>query len=292
MGVEAQPYNLLVRTSEQPLGILMQRLNSTYAQHFSKKHRRRGYLFQDRYRSLVTQDQRYVQELLRYIHLNPLRAGICADLDKLDNYPWTGHAILMGRQSCSFQDTWTVLRRFGRTVEKARQSYRAFVEQGLSGSSGDIEGIGSAVRRADTGQSRCDEPERWVIGDQSFVKEIFSKARQERLRLSRYRVERLTLADIASKVCAECGISIEQLRRRTRATHTASLRKLFAYLCRSEYGFAVNEIGHYLGTGGPPMSTRIAEGAELIKKAPFDKIFRNLRPKISGVATRTTCERV
>ena len=62
-------YHLLLRSSEEPLGIMMCRLNSTYARYFSIKYNRRGYLFQDRYKSITTQDQNYVEELVRYIHL-------------------------------------------------------------------------------------------------------------------------------------------------------------------------------------------------------------------------------
>jgi REP element-mobilizing transposase RayT len=271
-------YHLLVRTSDHPLGALMRRLNGTYATHFSKRHDRRGYLFQDRYKSLVTQDQHYVEELVRYIHVNPLRAGVCSSIDELDVYPWTGHAVLMGRQSCTFQDTWTILRRFGQSTESARKKYREFVSGSSSGDKEDMDEIGDTVRRADTGRPRSDEPDRWVIGDPEFVKGVVAKDRQNRLRLSRHRVEKVTLEDIAEKVCVACGVSVEQLRRRTRATHAASVRKLFAYLCRTEYGFAVVDIGRFLGTSGPPMSVRIGEGAELVKSKPFDTIFRNLRP--------------
>ena len=65
-------YHLLLRSSDEPIGTMMRRLNSRYARYFSKKYNRRGYLFQDRYKSIATQDQNYIEELVRYIHLNPV----------------------------------------------------------------------------------------------------------------------------------------------------------------------------------------------------------------------------
>lgn len=94
-------YHLVLRSSEQHLSNLMRPLNSAYAQSFSRAHKRRGYLFQDRFKSIVTQDQGYVEELIRYVHANPLRAGICKSPKELERYPWTGHAVLMGRRKAA-----------------------------------------------------------------------------------------------------------------------------------------------------------------------------------------------
>jgi len=66
----------------------MHRLNSAYARYFNKKYKRRGFLFQDRYKSIVTQDTNYFKELIRYIHLNPIRAGRVKSLKNLGRYKW------------------------------------------------------------------------------------------------------------------------------------------------------------------------------------------------------------
>ncbi|MBD3343819.1 MAG: transposase, partial [Chitinivibrionales bacterium] len=125
-------YHLVLRTSDQPLAILMKPLNARYAMYFNKRHKRRGYLFQDRFKSIATQEQRYIQELIRYVHLNPIRAGICNDLKELDRYTWCGHSALMGTQACAFQDIWPVLRRFGKSAQTARIAYSEYLAQGLS----------------------------------------------------------------------------------------------------------------------------------------------------------------
>ncbi|MDZ7696782.1 MAG: hypothetical protein U5R49_07635 [Deltaproteobacteria bacterium] len=63
---------------------------------FNKRHKRSGHLFQNRYKSVVCEENAYLLELLRYIHLNPLRAGLVKDLQELDKYPWAGHSAILG----------------------------------------------------------------------------------------------------------------------------------------------------------------------------------------------------
>jgi REP-associated tyrosine transposase len=70
-------------------------------------------------------------ELVRYLHLNPLRAGIVPDLDALARYPWSGHAALLGRSTVGRQETRTVLDRFSAGLGPARAAYRAFLAAGL-----------------------------------------------------------------------------------------------------------------------------------------------------------------
>ncbi|MBN1982253.1 MAG: transposase [Chitinivibrionales bacterium] len=77
-------YHLVVRINNFPVGYFMRLFNGHYALYFRKKIGGHGHLFQDRYKSIVTQDQFYIEESIRYVHLNPLRAGLCKDLDQLD----------------------------------------------------------------------------------------------------------------------------------------------------------------------------------------------------------------
>lgn len=124
-------YHLLFRTSEYPLSKVMRWLNSCYAQHYNDRYDRSGYLFQGRYKSIASQDQKYLKELVRYIHLNPIRGGKCRSLKQLDRYDWSGHAVLMGNSSNAFQDTEDVLRRFDKWHKRAQVRYRLFIRQGM-----------------------------------------------------------------------------------------------------------------------------------------------------------------
>lgn len=74
----------------------MKRLLTGYAMHYNRRHKRCGHLFQNRYKSILCQEDTYLLELVRYIHLNPLRAGLLPDMKALDQYPYSGHSVIMG----------------------------------------------------------------------------------------------------------------------------------------------------------------------------------------------------
>ena len=89
--------HLLVFSGPPGLSKFMRRLLTGYALRYNRRHRRSGHLFQNRYQSIVCEEETYLLELVRYIHLNPLRVGLVKSLEALDRYPWSGHMILMGR---------------------------------------------------------------------------------------------------------------------------------------------------------------------------------------------------
>jgi len=109
----------------------MRRLLTGYVVSFNRRHERYGQLFQNRYKSIVCQEEVYLKELVRYIHLNPLRAGIVSNLTELNKYPYCGHSALMGRKRRPWQDVDYVLRYFGKTSQNARKAYFSYVERGL-----------------------------------------------------------------------------------------------------------------------------------------------------------------
>ncbi|MCK4467709.1 MAG: transposase [Desulfobacterales bacterium] len=86
------------RAGPTPLSTVMRRLMTGYAVTFNIRHRRSGHLFQNRYKSVVCEEDPYLLELIRYIHLNPLRAKLVEDLKSLDKYPWSGHSAILGRR--------------------------------------------------------------------------------------------------------------------------------------------------------------------------------------------------
>jgi len=116
---------------------------------------------------------------------------------------------------------------------------------------------------------RQDEPDRQAIGDPAFVQSVMNRDLQIRMKLQQYLIKKITFDDVSLRVCTACGISIEQLNRRTRATSAASTRKVFANIFRSKQEFAVYDTGRSPGTTGPLMSTHIAERAALAKTPRF-----------------------
>ena len=105
--------HLLVRTDPRPLARTMRALLAGYAGAFNRRHRRVGHLFQNRYKSVVVEEEPYFLELVRPLHLNPLRAGVVPDLRGLERYPGSGHATRLGRHPRPWHTTAAVLGRLG-----------------------------------------------------------------------------------------------------------------------------------------------------------------------------------
>jgi putative transposase len=102
----------------------MRRLLTGYAVSYNRRHRRHGHLFQNRYKSILCQEDIYLLELVRYIHLNPLRAKIVKSPTEFEKYPYSGHSVLMGKVKREFQDTGYVLRLFLHEYKAYCQSKR------------------------------------------------------------------------------------------------------------------------------------------------------------------------
>jgi len=105
--------HLLLRTGSVPIATMTRRLLTDYAVTYNRRHHRHGHLFQNRYKSVLRQEEPYLLDLVRYIHLNPLRAKIVLTLADLDSYPYAGHRFVLGKGGSSWQDVDTVLSHFG-----------------------------------------------------------------------------------------------------------------------------------------------------------------------------------
>src|SRR4030042_7176104 len=124
-------FHLLLRTGPVPISTVMRRLLTGYAIWFNHRHRRYGHLFQNRYKSILCQEDSYRLELVRYIHLNPIRAGLITEYKKLSGYPYCGHGAIMGRREIEWQDTDYVLGLFGKKEAGARKQYCRFILKGV-----------------------------------------------------------------------------------------------------------------------------------------------------------------
>jgi REP element-mobilizing transposase RayT len=212
--------HLLVRTGRQPLSRSMRCLLTGYAGAFNRRHKRVGHLFQNRYKSIVVEEEAYLLELVRYLHLNPVRAKVLPDPRTLERSPWTGHSALVGKVSRPWQDTATILAQFGPTLARATRAYRTFVAAGLPvghrpefGGGGLLRSAGGwaavqALRRQ--GDPTVADPR--ILGGGDFVERLLAEA-EARTRAT-LRVSRPTpaLAELAQRVAAHTGIAVAELR--------------------------------------------------------------------------------
>ena len=121
--------HILLKSGASGLSTFMRKLLTGYATGYNLRHKRHGHLFQNRYKSIVCEEEPYFLRLVSYIHLNPLRAGLAESLEDLERYPWGGHAVVMNRIRHEWQDRNYVRGYFGKRESSALQAYREFVAE-------------------------------------------------------------------------------------------------------------------------------------------------------------------
>jgi putative transposase len=145
--------HLLLFSGSSGLPRFMRRLLTGYAMWFNRRHQRAGHLFQNRYKSIVCEEDRYLLELVRYIHLNPLRSHTVQSLEELDRYPWSGHGVLVGKIRHDWQEKEYVLNQFRRVEKQSIRAYRKFMEEG-KGMGGRPDLVGGGLVRSLGGWSK------------------------------------------------------------------------------------------------------------------------------------------
>ncbi len=200
----------------------MRSLLTGYAVTFNLRHNRSGHLFQNRYKSIVCDEEEYLLELVRYIHLNPLRTGVVSTLDELDGYRWCGHSVLMGRNDLVGQATTEALSRYWRSLDTARRLYHSFIRDGIGmGRRDELVGIGKITGiRADENGRRDSR----VLGGEDFVEEILRRTDTE---LPRGQV---SLERIIEIVVTTLGVTEKELTSRTRTAPVANARSITCHL--------------------------------------------------------------
>ena len=230
--------HLLLRTGEVPISTVMRRLLTGYAQQFNRRHKRHGQLFQNRYKSFLCQEEPYFLELVRYLHLNPIRAGLVEDIADLNTYPKTGHAALMGKVNHPWQDTDHVLRLFCETVRSARKSYLAFVSKGLSmGRRPDLVGGGlirsvggwSALKAVRATGMRVMGDER-ILGSSDFVEKVLKQANEDYERKTLALAKGLDLKTLIEAVAEHFEIDSDIIKSSSRQRTIAKARSVICCL--------------------------------------------------------------
>jgi len=197
-------FHILLRTGKVPVSTVMRRLLTGYAVSFNRRYKRSGHLFQNRYKSILCQEDTYLMELVRYIHLNPIRAGIVPDLKALSEFVYSGHSRIMRLKKSDWQDVEKVIGMFGKRRYRALIKYEEFIVKGVDeGRKPELTG-GGLIRSAGGWhelrkmrkmkiQSKSDER---VLGDSDFVQEVLGSASEAMERKYRLKAEGYTFDKI------------------------------------------------------------------------------------------------
>jgi len=253
----------------------MRRLLTGYVVGFNRRHVRHGQLFQNRFKSIVCQEEVYLKELVRYIHLNPIRAGLVADLDGLHRYRYCGHGALMGDAEVEWQDTEHVLAFFGKRIPTARQTYLAYMEDGLlQGRREDLVGGGlirsfggwSEVKRMGRDHVMSDER---ILGESDFVDTILSEAGEAMARHYELKALGYDLRRVAMRAASLFGLEEDEIFIPGRQNAKVKARSLACFWAARELAISLSDLARAFGMSVPGVGYSVARGEAIARANNF-----------------------
>jgi len=260
--------HLLLRSGRSGLSQLMRRLLTGYAQQFNRRHKRSGHLFQNRYKSFLCEEDPYLLELVRYIHLNPIRAGFVRDMAELENFRWCGHGVIMRRRRREWQDSLFILSLFGEKPADARKAYCSFVEKGIVlGKRPDLIGGGLvrsaggwvAVQSLRKSKEVFASDER-ILGSSSFVASVLKQAQEDYERRIGAEIQGLDLERLTAAVSNNFGLTPVMLKSPARQFRIARARAIISHIAFDILRMRGVDIGRHLNLTPSAVSKLAAKG--------------------------------
>ena len=210
--------HLAVQVAEVSLSKIAQNLSFRYTRWVNKAQSRVGHLFQGRYKAILVDANTYLLELVRYIHLNPVRARRVSEPSA---YAWSGHRAYLGQESVPWLTTDWVLGQFSKRRSTARERYRRFVNEGME------EGYREDFHRGVT------DPR--VLGDDVFMEDVLGSAAKNPVRPRE-------LGEIIEAVCRSYDVAEEDLAAPGRRRDLAEARAVVAHLATSVGDASLTEV--------------------------------------------------
>ena len=258
--------HILFKSGGEGVSAVMRRLLTWYAQYFNRRHKRSGHLFENRYKSILCEEETYLLALVRYIHLNPIRARILKSVEELDRYRWSGHRAIIGKATCPWMDIDTVLMRYGGRRENAIRAYRRFVEEGMAEGRNPVL-VGGGLIRSQGGWSEVvalrrrgqdEESDERILGSGDFVHRVLQEAEERHLRQIKLCRAGSSISHIIQEECERRGVSSEELQRGGRRARVSKARAAIAYRSKEELGLSGAEIARHLGVNTSSINRAIA----------------------------------
>lgn len=269
--------HFLFHTGQEPLSNFMRRLLTGYVIGFNRRHNRRGHLFQNRFKSIICQEETYLRELVRYIHLNPIRAGIVKTLEELKHYKYSGHSTLMGKLKREWQDTDYVLKYFGVTKNKAKKEYEFFIKAGLNDGrkneltgGGLIRSLGGWIeaKEALRGGVHIMSDER-ILGDSDFVDSIIKQGEEFYDKRQRLKQKGYNLDSIAERVAEVLGMEPDEVYSKGRQDKKVKARSLLCFWASRELGISHTELAKRFELSPAAIGFSVERGELIAEKGKY-----------------------
>lgn len=264
--------HILFKSGKDGISGVMRKLLTWYAQYYNRRHNRTGHLFENRYKSILCDEENYLLALVRYIHLNPIRAGIVKTIEQLDRYTWSGHRTIIGKAKYPWMDIESVLSQFGSTRRKAVNEYRRFVREGFG--QGTVKELtGGGLIRSQGGWSQVlsmrrrgqkEDFDQRILGGGDFVNQILKEAEDHYLRQLKHKRAGKTIQKIINEECRRSGINPLELQGGGKRRDVSGTRANIAMRGREELGLSAAAIARQVGVS----TSAITKAIERIEKEP------------------------
>lgn len=231
--------HLIIQVGDIPLSKIIQNLSFRYTKYINKKKKRVGHLFQGRYKAILVDEDVYLLELVRYIHNNPVRAGLVRD--PVD-YSWSSHRVYLGLDTNPFLTTEWVLSHFGKQLKTCRNNFLMF------------------VIRVDTDKGKkreefyCGEHDTRVLGDVRFTEKILNQ------NLSPPKT--IPLARVIDIVCSEYAITKKDLIGVSRSRRLSEARGAIGWLALEKTSATLTEVAGLLNRDPANISRAVRKISE------------------------------
>ena len=266
--------HFLLRSGQSGIANFMGRLLTGYVVSFNRRYKRIGQLFQNRYKSIICNEESYFKELVRYIHLNPVRGGIVRTIEDLDAFPYSGHGALMGRSDIPWQDINYVLQIFSSNKARSQKAYRAYIEAALRQGRRDDLSQGTLVSSLE-GWTDIKDAERRVKGDQrilgdiDFVSNILKQSEYACERKLIIRSKGYTIDAVIDMIAAMYGITKNDILSKGRHPPRVEARSLFCYTASRDLGISVTDLARLIGMTPSAITYAVERGKHVARGKDF-----------------------
>ncbi len=253
--------HMVIEVAEIPLSKIIQNLSFRYTRWINKNEDRAGHLFQGRYKAILIDTDNYLLELIRYIHLNPIRSNL---VKTLVDYQWSGHQAYLGTQKCKWLTTDWVLQRFDRKKSAARKEYERFVSKGI-----DEEYRKEFLTGNQAGVA---------LGDDDFIVKLpeFGKSSHFKNKPA------LKPSEISKQVCSFYKVPESLIKTKTRSRLASKLRACVS-LILSEQSGSISQAAEYFGKDLSTLSRQLTNlKQQLTTDKKLEQEIQTLRKQVNA----------
>ncbi len=266
--------HLLIETGMTPLSKIMQGIQQSYTAYFHKKYNSVGHLFQGRYIAILCQKDAYILELVRYIHLNPVRAFL---VKWPNDYLWSSHQVYIGSMYQSFIQKDFVFKMFTEDKFEGKKLYCQFILEGIDKGYRNI--FGNVVNQT-------------YLGSKKFIEKVNERSKKQDQKERKKRENNIKdsleivflrnkdLTEIMEAVAKITGVTSTSILGKNKEQLISRARSLFAFIAVRQAGWSNKSVAEFLNRGVSGISNMIRTVDERIEK---DNVLRNQMDEITEV---------